>query len=274
MTKNEKTILVAWDFSEYAKHALSHALFYSAQTGFDVYLLHIVKNQSLVEESQVALQKSALEIWEQEGEKVQTIVKVNNMSDGFKEAAHELNSLMIFSGISGFKGQQPFIGPYVMNAITGSIIPYVVVQQGKLNTDQLTLICPIDQKRQSKEHLAWVQELSNICNPKIYLVYPDYNFSHKKQLVKSNLSFSCNYLKRFGIAYEEEKLSCHKFKLNMLNFAKKTQADLILNVTKNESKLINLFYKSNNYKLIANDKQIPVMSIRPQEGLWKYGKFY
>lgn len=270
MTKNEKTILVAWDFSEYAKHALSHALFYSEQTGFDVYLLHIVKNESLVEEAKIALQKSAKEIEEQEGETVQTIVKVNNLSDGFKEAAQELNSLMIFSGISGFKGLQP----YIMNAITGSMIPYVVVQQAKLKTDQLTLICPIDQKRQSKELLAWVQELANICNPKIYLVYPDYNFSHKNQLVKSNLSFSCNYLKRFNIEYQEEKLPSEDFKLNMLNFGKKIQADLILNVTQNESKLKNLFYKSNNYKLIANDKQIPIMLIKPQEGLWKYGKFY
>ncbi|MGZ2369141.1 universal stress protein [Ancylomarina sp. YFZ004] len=274
MTKNEKTILVAWDFSQYAEYALSHALFYSELTGFDVYLLHTVKDKSLVEDTQAALNKSVQEIWEHQSKKVKTIVKISNMSDGLKEAAQELNSLMIFGGLLGFKGLQRFIGHYVKNAITGSIIPSVVVQQAKQKTDQLTLICPIDHSRQSKTNLVWVQELAKTCNPKIYLVYPDCNYSTRNQLASSNLNFSRNYLKRFNIQFEEEKLSCLNFKVNMLNFAENKHADLILNATKKESRFNNFFFKSENYSLMANDKQIPVMSIKPQEGLWKYGKFY
>jgi len=50
MIINEKTILVSWDFSENAKHALSHALFYSSQTNFDIYLLHVVKDKAKAKE--------------------------------------------------------------------------------------------------------------------------------------------------------------------------------------------------------------------------------
>ena len=86
MTKNEKTILVAWDFSQYAEYALSHALFYSEQTGFDVYLLHTVKDESLVEDTQAALNNSVQEIWEQEGKKVKYVGRLKRGLTGTKFA--------------------------------------------------------------------------------------------------------------------------------------------------------------------------------------------
>ncbi len=270
MTENKKTILVAWDFSEYAQHALSHALFYSSQTKFDVYLLHIVRDKAIIDSTKASLDKVAGEIFETHAQRVETVVKVGNLSDGLKITAQELNSVMIFGGLPGFSGLQRFIGHYVMNAILGSIIPSIVVQKPKLKTDDLTLICPIDHRKQSKANLAWVQKFAKNCKVKIHLVYPDCPYPIKGLKIKSNVNFAKNYLNRVGIKFEEKKLVHIDFRLNMVDFAADIKADLILNITQKESKLKSLFFKSNDHKLVANEKQIPVMSIRPYEGAWKY----
>lgn len=273
MITNEKTILVYWDFSKNAKHALSHALFYSSQANFDIYLLHVVKDEAKAKNTKIKLDKTAQNIFEEEGHRIKTIVKVGYLSNAIKNASEELNSVIIFGGLPNYKGLKQFIGRYIMNGILGANIPSVVVQKPRTESKQLTIICPIDHKRNCKASLEWIQKIAKICLVKIYLTYPDCTYSLKTQMVKSNLSFARNYLNQLHIEFEEQQLACQGFRLNLLNFAESQKVELILDIAHKESRLKNIFLKSENYKLLINQKQIPVMSISPKKGLWRYGGF-
>lgn len=273
MITDEKTILVSWDFSENAKHALNHALFYSSQMNFDVYLLHVVKDKTKVTDAKIRLNKTANNIFEEEGHRVKTIIKVGYMFNAIKNTTKELNSIIIFVGLPNYKGLKQFIGRYVMNAILVANIPSIVVQKPRIESKQLTIICPIDQKRNCKTSLEWIQKIAKAFLVKIYLTYPNCTSCLKNQMVKTNLSFSKNYLKQLHIEFDEKQLPYQNFRLNLLNFAESQNVELILDVTNKEFRFRNIFLKSKNYKLLTNQKQIPVMSINPKEGLWKYGNF-
>ena len=267
MTKEKKTILVAWDFSENAKHALSHALFYSEQTGFNVYLLQIVRKKAMVNSTQVALENASNEIFEQENQKVKTIVKVGNMAEGLQLAATELNAAMIVGCFPGYNGIKKFISRYTMNAILGSLIPLIVVQESKKKSDIVKIICPIDYKKQSKAILSSAQFFSKFCKTEIYLVYPVCLTPFRRLVKEANLNFAKNYLKNIGLDFKEQEVPCKNYNQEIINFAKSENADLILNISQKESKLKNLFFNSNNYKFVANDKKVPVMFSRAFNGL-------
>lgn len=270
---NKKCILVAWDFTSHAQNSLSHALFYSELTDQEVCLLHIVKKEVMRTEIEIRLNKEAQKILSETGVKVQTMVQVNNITDGLIKAAIDTKASMIIGSLPGFKGLQKYIGRYVINAIMGSVIPSTIVQAPKSDTNELKVICPIDCKRQSKELLAMVQLLAQNPKVKIQLVYPSYSCSIQSLFTKCNINFSKNYLSRFNIKFEEKTLPCKKFKEKTLEHAENENADLILHLSQKESKWRNFFFSSNNYKFVTNDKKIPVMSIRPDDSMYKTSGF-
>lgn len=270
---HKTTILVAWDFTKNAYHSLSHALFYAELTNQNVCLLHIVKKEAQVAQVQAALEKDASNIKVDLGATVQTLVKVNNMTNGLKEAVVHTDATMIFGCVPGFTGLKKFIGRYVMNAILGSVIPSIVVQENKKDKEELNIICPIDCDKHSKELLAKAQLFAQNQKVKIHLVYPDHCCTIQGMFTNNNINFSKTYLKRFNINFTEKALSCKNFNEAVLNHAKENNADLILKLTTKESKWKNLFRPSKTYQFVANNQKIPVMCIRAKKYLWRTGGF-
>ncbi len=270
---NKRSILVAWDFTENAQNSLSHALFYAELLQQEVCILHIVKKESMRVKIEKELAKEVVKILDERGKKVHSMVQVNNITDGLKQAAQEIDASMIIGSLLGFNAIQKFIGRFVMNAIMGSVIPSTIVQAPKLNNDELNVICPIDNKRQCKELLSIVQLLAKNTKVKTQLVYPNYSCSLQSFFTKNNVNFAKNYLGRFKIDFEEKILPHKNFKENILDCAEDQNTNLILHLSQKESKWKNFLFPSNNYKLVTNEKKIPVMSVRPKTDLYKTSGF-
>ncbi len=273
MIENGKTIFVPWDFKGVSEYALDHALFYSSKSKLDVCLIYIVKKESLVKETKSKLDKIAADVFARKGKRVRTIVKVGSFHSGLKAAADENQTAMIFVGIDGFKGIQKYIGTSILNVLSGAVIPSIVVQRPKRSRSTFSLICPIDQRKESKLLLRWIAFLARYIALKVYLVYPEFQEAGQNKRIFRNVAFAKNFLNNEKINFESECFSVFDFNNSIVSFSRKRGIDLILNLTKKELDYRSFFTTPKSHYLIANNEKIPVMCITPTRTMWKYLPF-
>ncbi|WP_372640898.1 universal stress protein [Ancylomarina sp.] len=273
MIENGKTIFVPWDFKGVSEYALDHALFYSSKSKLDVCLIYIVKKEELVKETKIKLDKIAADVLARKGKRVRTIVKVGSFHSGMKEAADENQAAMIFVGIDGFKGIQKYIGTSILNVLSGAVIPSVVVQRPKRTRSSFSLICPIDQRKESKLLLRWIAFLARYIELKVYLVYPEFEEAGQNKKIFRNVAFAKNFLNKEKINFESECFSVFDFNNSIVSFSRKRGIDLILNLTKTELDYRSFFTTPKSHYLIANNEKIPVMCITPTRTGWKFIPF-
>ena len=273
MKERGKAIVVGWDFSEYSKLALDHALFYSYQTNMRICLVHIIKRESDTEKYILELKKEVDQVYQRTGKHIDIMVRSGNVSDGLSSAAKEISAAVIFIGTHGVQGIQNFIGSHVLRTIIDSPIPFVIVQAPREKHTHFSLVCPIDSRKESKEILYWVAYFAQVLGAKISLVYPEYKTQTRILRTKANVNFSKHYLSDCRVKYEEVKLSSKRFNKAIVEYAKKKHADLILTITNRQPKVQNLFSVSKIQYLIANKEKIPVLCVNPRKDLWLYGSY-
>jgi len=273
MIENGKTIFVPWDFKGVSEYALDHALFYSSKSKLDICLIYVVKKESLVKETKSKLDKIAADVLARKGKRVRTIVKVGSFHSGLKSAADENQTAMIFVGIDGYKGIHKYIGTSILNVLSGAVIPSVVVQRPRRTRSTFSLICPIDQRKESKLLLKWISFLARYIELKVYLVYPEFEEAGQNRRIFRNVAFAKNFLNKEKINFESECFSVFDFNNSIVSFSRKRGIDLILNLTKKELDYRSFFTTPKSHYLIANDEKIPVMCITPTRGMWKYLPF-
>jgi len=273
MKERGKAIVVGWDFSEYSKLALDHALFYAYQTTMKVCLVHIVRWQSDLAKMEIELQKEVDQIYQKTGKRVDMMLRVGSVSSGLKAAAREISAAVVFIGTQGVKGIQNYVGSHVLKTIANSVIPFVVVQAPLEKHHKFTLVCPIDSRKECKEVLYWVTYLARIFGANISLVYPEYATPTKKIKTRANINFSKNYLKDSRMIYEEVKLDSKGFNKAIIKYAKDKHADLILTITNRRQKVQNFFFTDKIQYLLANKEKIPVLCVSPRKDVWLYGGY-
>ncbi|RRG24651.1 universal stress protein [Ancylomarina euxinus] len=273
MKERGKAIVVGWDFSEYSKLALDHALFYSYQTNMKICLVHIIKRKSDTDIVSVELQKVVDQVYQSRGKHIEMMVRHGNVSEGLSSAAKEISAAVIFIGTHGVQGIQNYIGSHVLRIIMDSAIPFVIVQAPREKHTQFSVVCPIDSRKESKEVLYWVAYLAQVLGAKISLVYPEYKTQTRILRTKANVNFSKHYLGDCRVKYEEVKLSSKRFNNAIVQYAKKKHADLILTITNRQPKVQYLFSASKIQYLIANKEKIPVLCVNPRKDLWIYGAY-
>ncbi|WP_372640896.1 universal stress protein [Ancylomarina sp.] len=273
MKERGKAIVVGWDFSEYSKLALDHALFYSYQTNLKVCLVHIVKRESDAIEMIVKLHEVVDRVYQNRGKHVDMMVRQGIVSEGLSSAAKEISAAVIFIGTRGVQGIQNYIGSHVLRTIMDSPIPFVIVQAPREKHTHFSLVCPIDSRKESKEILYWGAYFAQVLGAKISLVYPEYKTQTRIIKTRANVNFSKHYLSDCRVRYEEVNLSSKRFNNAIVEYAKKKHADLILTITNRQPKVQNLFTASKIQYLIANKEKIPVLCVNPRKDLWSYGAY-
>lgn len=273
MIENGKTIFVPWDFKGVSEYALDHALFYSSTTKLSVCLIYVVKKESLVKETKIKLDKIAADVFARKGKHVRTIVEVGSFHHGLKKAADENQAAMIFVGIDGFKGIQKYIGTAILNVLSGAVIPSIVVQRPKRSRSSFSVLCPIDQTKESKLLLKWIVFLARYIALKVYLVYPEFGESSMNKKIFRNVAFAKNFLKEEKVDFTTECFSVFDFNNSIVSFSRKRGVDLILNLTHKKYGYRSYFTTPKSHYLIANQEKIPVMCITPTRRMWKFIPF-
>lgn len=272
--EKKKQVLVPTDFSEVGDCAILHGIEFSKTLKLELSILHVIdattkkifSSENLEDVARNKLQQIADDIGNKHNIKVNTIAKEGSIFEVINSVAEEINALIVVMGTHGKKGIQYLIGSYALKVITGSKVPYVVVQRkppisGELNN----IIFPLDMSKETKQKVNWAIYLGKLLKSTIHLVVAKETEAVAARKVKNNLIFAKKLLDDYQIKYEIHLASEPSSGLDKyaIKFAKEINAGLIIIMTEKDYVTMG----SPEQKMITNEEQIPVMCINPRKDL-------
>ncbi|MFH0756459.1 MAG: universal stress protein [Bacteroidota bacterium] len=265
MEKLERPIIVPWDFSQVAENAFQHAVNISKALNREILLLHIVADAQHAGSKKKELEAAAEKLGNEYGKKPHVDVVDGSIFHAIGETAKELKAEMIIMGTHGLKGAQKLFGSKALKVVVSSRIPFVIVQD-KPSKDKIeTILLPIDFKRENKEKANWIYYLARNFGAKFIILKSNAKDKGFRRKIISNIKYIESFLKGHDVAYEivttEGKQS---FKKEIVDFAKKRDADLILVMATRDINWIDYLLGAPEQYLIANPEGISVMCMNPK----------
>jgi nucleotide-binding universal stress UspA family protein len=277
MEQEKKSIMVTWDFSAVSYHALKHAIKLAHIVKNNIVLFHIVKDSTEEEAARNKMERAVEEIKNNLDEEVTFYIHHGKI---FKEIAdyaskEENNINLVVMGTHGMKGSQKLFGSWALRVISGSSVPFIVVQDEPQQKDRYTdIVFPIDFKSENKEKLQWAIFLGKYLNSKIHLYKAPVLDKDLQKKVNVNLNFAIRFLIQNNIEYEiHTSVKSRNLQKEILAFSKKINADLILITTTKHLTKVDYMFGAREQYLLSNNEKIPVMCVNPKSNFAKVGQF-
>jgi nucleotide-binding universal stress UspA family protein len=277
MEEHKNLIVVPWDFTPVASHALAHAVKISRMVGNEISLLHIVDkgiSQKALSEKRAHLQKVA-----EEGSKKYNVSLAWQITKGsifhaIAEFANEKEASLVIMGTHGMKGMQKVTGSWALKVIVKSKVPFIVVQeppadQGKYHN----IVFPIDFRSENKEKMTMAIFMGKYFDSKIHMFVAGTSDKGLAKKTRINLNFAVKYLIQNNIEYEIHEVPRKRFAQQTLDFAHEIKADLILIVTTKNITFADYAFGASEQFIIANSERIPVICVNPKVSFIKTGQF-
>jgi nucleotide-binding universal stress UspA family protein len=261
-------ILVPFDFTEAAENAVEHASLLAKLFKKKVVLLHVVEKglfkagtpNTLSEKETIDhLNKIAAANTQSTQLTTTAEIRSGNLFDVISETAEELNASVVVMGTHGVTGMQHITGSKALKVITNSERPFVVVQKKDVRQHGYkNIVLPFDFSKETKQKLVWAVELSKVFNSTFHILAAFEDDEYTSKAVANNLAYARNYLKTRNCEFEVTMAEKGDFAKETIRFASGVEADLIIIMT-NQGKSLS--------DVIANDAQIPVMTLNPVDNM-------
>jgi nucleotide-binding universal stress UspA family protein len=277
MEEHQKLIVVPWDFTPVAEHALAHAVKISRMVGNEICLLHIVDSKIKAKE-ELQKKKALDQVAEESGKKFRMTI-ASHISRGsiFKaiaEFANDKDASIVVMGTHGMKGMQKITGSWALKVIVKSKVPFIVVQDPPTDQERYhNIVFPVDFKTENKEKMKMAIFMGKYFDSKVHILR---NVATDKMLAKKiniNLNFAIKYLLQNNIEYEIHDIPKGDFAQQTIEFAQKIKADLILIVTTKNITFADYMVGASEQYIIANSSKIPVCCVNPKASFAKVGQF-
>ena len=270
---DSNTILVPTDFTEVALMALKHASQLGKIFNKHIILLHVLetgmwessksKEQKETDASK-KLQALADDNMKESGIETSFVVKQGNIFDQIGEQADELNVALVVMGTHGVIGMQHVVGSKALRVITNSNRPFVVVQKKQMKEHGFkNIVLPIDFSKQTKQKLVWAVELSKVFNSTFHVLADFEDDEYTSKAVNNNIAYAENYLRKNECNFTVARAPKGDFAKETIRFSSSVDADLIVIMTNQEQGLSSYIIGPYEQNVIANDAQIPVMTLNP-----------
>ena len=277
MEENKKLIVVPWDFTPVAEHALAHAVKIGRMVNNDICLLHIVdKGIKAAEEKD---KKTKLQKIVEENSAKYNAVITWHISKGsiFKEIAEFANdkeASVVVMGTHGMKGMQKLTGSWALKVIVKSKVPFIVVQEPPADQERYhNIVFPIDFRAENKEKMKMAIFMGKYFDSKVHLIVAEAVDPSLAKKTKINLNFGIKYLIQNNIAYEVHEIPKGDFAQQTLDYAINIKADLILIVTTKNITFADYIVGASEQYMIANSSKIPVCCVNPRTSFANVGQF-
>jgi nucleotide-binding universal stress UspA family protein len=265
MESKARTILVLWDFTMKSEYAFAYAANLSKITGIDVSLLHIVKSDNEIPETQKKLVEVAEKLNETYGIKPGDVVLKGSIFKTISNYASGGGIEMVIMGTHGIKGMQKYTGSWAIKVIRGSKVPFLVVQDMPKSEKIEKIVFPIDFKNENKEVLKWAQYFCRLYHSRIYIVHPVVNDRIFKKRIHSNIVFAQKFFESMDTHFEIKSIGKKiDFSKETIEFADNNGANLILIAAPKVLTLADYIMGPSEQMIIANGSKIPVMVINPK----------
>jgi nucleotide-binding universal stress UspA family protein len=277
MEDHKKLIVVPWDFTHVAEHALAHAVKISKMVGNDICLLHIVDQN--INAKDEASKKTQLQQIIEESVKKYSVPITFHISKGsifsaIADYAHESDASLVVMGTHGMKGMQRLTGSWALKVIVKSKIPFIVVQDPPVDQERYhNIVFPVDFRGENKEKIRMAIFMGKYFESKIHMlvsVSTDKNLTKKTNV---NLSFATKYFIQNNIEYEIHEVPKGDFAQQTIDFSQKINADLLLIMTTKNITVADYVMGASEQYIIANSSKIPVCCVNPKSSFAKVGQF-
>jgi nucleotide-binding universal stress UspA family protein len=283
-----KKILIPTDFSDTANIALDHAITLAKICNAEISLIHVVSALSYKvalpeveeDESQNARIKKAItsklesianEILQNHGINVNTLVVSGKVRDEVVKKAEELDSDIIILGTHGVSGlKEFFMGSNAFRIVSEASCPVLSVQSKAKRAEYKKIVVPIDNSFHSREKLGISVKFALAYDATLLVIglrsydHDDENLNARFRMKMKQVN---DYLDERDVKYQSEMLFCQSnIATATMDYAVKNDADLIVIMTEQEINTTG-FFMGPYAQQVVNHSPIPVLSIRPTEGI-------
>ena len=277
MEEHQKVIIVPWDFTHVAEHALAHAVKMSRMVGNEICLLHIVDakiNHQDFEAKNAHLSKKAEENSKKYNLPIAFHVSKGSIFKAIADFAHDRDASLVVMGTHGMKGMQKITGSWALKVIVKSKVPFIVVQEPPKDQERYhNIVFPVDFRNENKEKIKMAIFMGKYFDSKVHIL--DIVATDKYILKKTNINmnFAIKYLMQNNIEYEIHDLPRGDLAQQTIDFAQKINADLILIVTTKNITFADYIIGASEQQIIANSSKIPVCCVNPKASFANVGQF-
>ncbi len=277
MEENKKLIVVPWDFSHVADHALAHAVKIGRMVGNDICLLHIVDN-SITPKAHLEKVNHLKKLIEENGKKynipISYHISKGSIFSAIAEYVNEVDASLVVMGTHGMKGMQKLTGSWALKVIVKSKVPFIVVQDPPADQDRYhNIVFPVDFRGENKEKIKMAIFMGKYFDSKIHMVVSVSTDKNIQKKTKINLNFAIKYLIQNNIDYEIHDMPKGNISQQTIDFAQKINADLILIVTTKNITFADYVVGASEQYIIANSSRIPVCCVNPMTSFANVGQF-
>lgn len=275
--KEKEIIVVPWDFTVKADHALAHAAKISKMINGRIDLLHVVDRNVKTGEykkKENKLNQAALKGREMYDVEINIALIPGNIFSAIAEFVNEHDANLVVMGTHGMKGMQKLTGSWALKVIVGSKVPFIVVQDMPKDMDKYqNIVFPVDFRSENKEKLKMAIFMGKYFDSKIHILK---TVTSDKSLLKKtniNLNFAVKYLIQNNIEYEMHEMKRGAMAQQTIEFANKIEADIILIMTTKNITMADYMLGAQEQQIIANSSKIPVCCINPRASFAKVSQF-
>jgi nucleotide-binding universal stress UspA family protein len=277
MEEHQKLIVVPWDFTQVAEHALSHAVKISRMVGNEICLLHIIDSgisEAAEGEKKILLQHLAEESRKKYNMNIGSHLVKGSIFKAIAEFANDKEASLVVMGTHGMKGMQKLTGSWALKVIVKSKVPFIVVQEPPVDQERYhNIVFPVDFRNENKEKIKMAIFMGKFFESKIHIFVTTTTDKNLLKKTNININFAIKYLIQNNIEYEIKEVPRGNFAQQTLDFAQKINADLILIMTTKNITVADYVMGASEQYIIANSSKIPVCCVNPKATFAKMGQF-
>ena len=268
--EDKKPFLVPYDFSVVADNAVQHAIFLAKQIGGSIQLFHIVDKEDKVADMQAQLDR-IIPSFDKGGSAIEITgsIGVGSIFSDIVKTAEDAHARLVVMGTHGVRGlQQKLLGAHAVKVITGSPVPFMVVQQKPTHGIE-KIVIPLTLVKESVQAVNFSTELAQKFQADIHIVGEGHKDPHLRNKVDNNIKVVLKVLSDKGVNIKAVRLEGKEaFHKEVINYGKKIDADLFAISLFDEFVLAS--FDTFTESLINNEPEIPVMVINAKQ-TYQYG---
>jgi nucleotide-binding universal stress UspA family protein len=281
MSKDQNKILVPVDFSDQSIIALKQSYNLARLTKSEILLIHVLDEDfikslehyfkdnyyedPMKEQVQSRLDKMANDVQKEAGVTVNTTIRKGKIYEEIDRVAREIDAKFIVMGTHGPVGiKKKFLGSNAERVIKEASCPVITIKGQQHHYGCKKIVLPLDLSRETKEKVDKAIELAGFFGSAIYIVSV---VESDDEFLMNKLTRQMNQVKEFveaaNIPVHTEFIKGDDIPEEIINYAERNDADLIIIMTQQETNWTEMFIGFAAQEII-NKSDIPVLTIRPR----------
>ena len=272
-------IIVAIDFSDCSINAFFHALSIAQHCSNDILLVWVEKPTSEKDKFEKPAIVPIPEVKKQfeeliskykpelPGNAITYKLRTGTVYKEITNEAKESKAILVVAGTHGASGFEEFwIGSNANKIVSASPCPVITIRAGINVLRPLTkIVLPIDRTLETRQKASFTGYLAKKHNAEVHILSL---YTSSLKAIRRDVNIYAGqielYYKQEGIKYQMADMECTNISDAMIEYAMKTEANLISIMTEQESKTSNIWMGPYAHQTV-NHSPIPVLSIHSKE---------